>query len=674
MYADARGPRDDRFLHGSATPPVVPRQLRAGPIAGLFDGSDFRRAKLDGIEVVRRIYAAVRDVNWDTVPLERSREIVEAVEQAFKISYQARYLREELDLTAEVTIEGLVDGTLRFSFQGTANADFPYCRIGICVLHPPEAAGRAYRAETPAGAIQGKLPVLVGPQWIRDGKLQALIPSYRQLAIEAAEELEVDFRFAGDLFEMEDQRNWTDASFKTYSTPIALGFPHQARRGQVFSQSVEVRCLGRAPAPATAAPVAEASPASGRQSISRPAGVAPARLRLTVGRQLRAGLPPIGLGHSSVIAALSGREIDLLKAVGPDHLRVEARPGGEDAGLRAAISACKELGTGLEVGAFLSPNPAGELERLAVALRDAPIRRFLIFKEGSPCSDAALVGEARARLASEHPGARFFAGTNIYFADLNRTRPDPEGTDGLTFTITPQVHDSDEMSLMENVQVQGDAVRSARALAGERREVAVSPVTLKPRFNPFANRSIAVDPNKLPFAVDPRQASLFGAAWTVGSLKYIIEAGAGAMTYFETVGWRGLIESAAGAPGEGLFPSRPGMIFPVYWVFRDLGGWRSAAVLACDSSDPRRVAGLALRLNGRTRLLVANLTPEPQETSLVPGTQAAEAMVTLVDQGSYDPVPAATAPVERSRSKAALEGGRLALRLNPYAVACVDAG
>ena len=148
MCADASGPLDYIFLHGGAAPPVLPRHLRAGPITGLFDGADFRRATVGGMEVVRRIYAAVRDVNWDTVLPERSRQIVEAGAQAFRISYQAGYRQEELDLTAEIAIEGLADGTLRFSFQGTANADFPYCRIGICVLHPPEAAGRAYRAVT----------------------------------------------------------------------------------------------------------------------------------------------------------------------------------------------------------------------------------------------------------------------------------------------------------------------------------------------------------------------------------------------------------------------------------------------------------------------------------------------------------------------------------------------
>ena len=40
--------------------------------------------------------------------------------------------------------------------------------------------------------------------------------------------------FEGDLFEAEDQRNWTDGSFKTYSTPLASGYPLHARPGQRF--------------------------------------------------------------------------------------------------------------------------------------------------------------------------------------------------------------------------------------------------------------------------------------------------------------------------------------------------------------------------------------------------------------------------------------------------------
>ena len=35
------------------------------------------------------------------------------------------------------------------------------------------------------------------------------------------EKMEAELAFEGDIFEMEDQRNWTDASFKTYCTPLA---------------------------------------------------------------------------------------------------------------------------------------------------------------------------------------------------------------------------------------------------------------------------------------------------------------------------------------------------------------------------------------------------------------------------------------------------------------------
>jgi hypothetical protein len=53
-----------------------------------------------------------------------------------------------------------------------------------------------------------------------------------------------ELSFDGDLFELEDQRNWGDASFKTYCTPLLLGFPHQARKGVGIMQSVTIRVDG----------------------------------------------------------------------------------------------------------------------------------------------------------------------------------------------------------------------------------------------------------------------------------------------------------------------------------------------------------------------------------------------------------------------------------------------
>src|SRR5699024_4733859 len=41
-------------------------------------------------------------------------------------------------------------------------------------------------------------------------------------------------------FEMEDQRNWSDASYKTYSRPLELPFPYQLRAGERVHQRVRV--------------------------------------------------------------------------------------------------------------------------------------------------------------------------------------------------------------------------------------------------------------------------------------------------------------------------------------------------------------------------------------------------------------------------------------------------
>ena len=122
-------------------------------------------------------------------------------------------------------------------------------------------------------------------------------------------------------------------------------------------------------------------------------------------------------------------------------------------------------------------------------------------------------------------------------------------------------------------------------------------------------------PDDLPGNVDVRQASLFGAGWTVGSVRYLASSGAAALTYYETTGWLGLMERAAGSPMPDRFPSTPGMVFPLYHVFADLGEWKGAGLLDVRTSDPLIVEGLAVRGSDGVHALVANLTDQPRTVS-----------------------------------------------------------
>src|SRR5262249_7940699 len=207
-------------------------------------------------------------------------------------------------------------------------------------------------------------------------------------------------------------------------------------------------------------------------------------------------------------------------------------------------------------------------------------------------------------------------GTNADFYELNTQRPPLGLCDGLCYAMNPQVHTSDDAAVMEALEGQGATVETARDFGG-RRPVRVTPVTLKPRVNPAPTQPAAAPPpGELPPSVDPRQRTPFAAAWTVGTLASLAEAGAAGVTLFETTGWRGLMEAAAGPLLPARFASRPGEVFPGYHVLADVAPFAGARVRRTVSSHPLRAAALALEKGGRFRLLAANLTDRPQEIRL----------------------------------------------------------
>src|SRR5262249_316655 len=152
-----------------------------------------------------------------------------------------------------------------------------------------------------------------------------------------------------------------------------------------------------------------------------------------------------------------------------------------------------------------------------------------------------------------------------------------------------------------------------RLVGGKPLPLAVTPVTLKPRWNPYATGTAPEPiPSELPPTVDVRQMSLFGAGWTLGSIKYLAESGVESVTYYETTRCRGVMETEAGSPLPDQFRSIPGAVFPLYHVLADVGEFAGGHVLPSVSGEPLCFDGLALRQGGRTRLLLASFRPETQ--------------------------------------------------------------
>jgi hypothetical protein len=163
--------------------------------------------------------------------------------------------------------------------------------------------------------------------------------------------------------------------------------------------------------------------------------------------------------------------------------------------------------------------------------------------------------------------------------------------------------------MVETLPIQRQLIRQAKAEFGL--PVLASPITLKRRPTPATMRLTSTRESVLSSA-DPRQFSLFGACWTLGSLKHVAEEGAASATYFETAGCLGLLERDQELSSTRPFPDLPLRAYPTYHVFLDLAESASGSLLSAESSSPLFVAAIATVGSYGTRVLIANMSGDTQ--------------------------------------------------------------
>src|SRR5215213_8222256 len=261
----------------------LPRRhhLRAGPLTAVLEGGDLRYVKLGADTVVLRLYAAIRDRNWNTIEPRFLSYELDQDDDGFSVRFVAENVSSDVAFEWQGSIIGTPDGVITATMDGVARKSFLKNRIGWCVLHPMALAGVHATVETPDGTAKGAFPDLISPH-------QPFIDM--QSITHATASGEIAIRFEGDLWEMEDQRNWTDASYKTYSTPLRLPYPVEIHEGDRVWQRVTIEARG------------------GDAEVSTRDGPVRVTVDLARGRTV----PPIGLGMASHGAPLSDQDVALL--------------------------------------------------------------------------------------------------------------------------------------------------------------------------------------------------------------------------------------------------------------------------------------------------------------------------------------------------------------------------
>ncbi len=571
--------------------------LTTGPLTALWqpEGTFLRFVRLGSIELLRGIYVALRDENWGTIApvLANYREDIRGDETivAFDLNWQLG----DIDFRSRVEIRGRVDGSLTYHFAGEAFSAFQSNRIGLLVLHAPNAAGKATRITHTNGQVDdGEFPTLISAH--------QPFSDIQRIEHQAAPGTWVTVEMEGSTFEMEDQRNWTDASFKTYAPPLAEPFPVHYQPGDRVEQTVTVRIE----------PDAAPDHASDNESDSDLAFTVPDAGTWHL-------LPRLGLETPADLKAApwTQHETETLRQLRLDHLRVSLDVDSADFAARLDLAGeqAARLNAGLELALFA--NDETDFDSLApqlLAHNRAPLRRILLFSRASKATPVALTTKLRSALKRVQVDAPIFAGTDHFFAELNRAPESLEQADGATFSINPQVHAFDDLSLCETLEIQATTVKSARALATDR-PVIISPITFRMRANPnatSASGSITADDKSA--RVDLRQTQPFARAWTFGSLLHLTTAGAYACTYFETLGDLGVMAQETESPPPDQSPHSSGAPFPLFEALKVFGDFQGGTLRELPSPKPWEALGFELRSadHSTTQRFLVNLAASPQ--------------------------------------------------------------
>jgi hypothetical protein len=579
------------------------RILTAGPITAMFDNGALRYIRYRGVEVLRGVAYLVRDKNWGTyAPVIENLKIRQG-KDSFGVSYTATCRDKDQAICYEAKIDANASGKLSFSAVGTPLTDVLTNRTGFVVLHPlTGVVGEPVEiVHTDGKKRKGRFPKFISP-----GQPYFEIRSLKHRVMPG---VTATVLMEGNKFEMEDHRNWMDASYKTYVCSLLDPWPYTLKKGEPFMQSVTVTIEGK--------------PAAGR------AARAGDGVTVAVGGA-KGRMPELGAGVPMTEAAAALERADLIAAMKLPHLVCQI--DGRNSGQRAAATAFRALQeksgarATLEIVLPAKASAKQEVNAIAEEVRAAGFKPGAIvitqmhdlksFQPNTPRPWGPTYEEMAAAARAAFPGVTLGGGMLSYFTELNR-KPAPRGLfDFVTHSVCPIVHAADDISVMETLEAIPSIIASTRNMIGKT-PYRLGPSSIPCRDNPYG---AAVAPNRGNGRVclsdmDPRQRGLFAAAWNLGLLAAAARGGLASVALGAVTGPQGAIYRKM-SHTQPWYDNARASVYPTFHVLAGLGPASGNVRLEATSSASPVVAALAHRGRGGAELWLANLTPEARKVKV----------------------------------------------------------
>jgi len=592
-------PQSDSVIHfGTDESPQPERRFSAGALTLVLSDGAIRGLSWRGTEVVRGIACPVRDANWATCTSVLADEKVKESPNEFEVS-QVRLVADGA-LRVNLVFKGHSDGTFIATTEISACGEFVTNRAGFTLLHPlRDVVGTPLSIIDPIGSLtSSSFPLLISPEQVAAG-----IAGLRY----CVNGIDTEIEFQGEIFEMEDQRNWGDASFKTYCRPLSLPIPYRLSAGEVRRQQILVR-LGGSPH------------GNGASATARPAD--------TLELQPCAGNVPniaVAIDDGAILDQAAQK---CASAINPRILQLRVTPETAERVCQCAskLIFARPAEIELEVIAPATGDPEISIASVAAECKKASlsVTRILALPEdylrsyqpAGPWPLGLTPQDLLKPARRSFPGAEIGSGVLTYFTELNRCRPATAMCDYIGHGVTAITHAADDRSVIESLEGLSHIYRSAEALA-EERDYRLGLVAIGMRSNPYGSGVMENSlQNRITMAgADPRQRGLFAAAWAVGAVAATEGHKVSSLALSAFVGPFGAIHRREVWAQPGYEQSRTVMVYPIFHVVRFMSVMGGAPRLLIRSAG-NGIVGVASQDHSRIRLIIANLGTDVSQVRL----------------------------------------------------------
>ena len=468
-------------------------------------------------EFTKMISFLVRDENWknyepDIIDSKITKNLNECL-----LEYNLKFSDENQKMKLKNTYT-IKDNHISLKSNGKFLTNFKTNRIGFNLLLPLEGlSGRKIIVQKFNNELfNSYFPEIISPDqpFIKFKKIQFIINNH----------LSVKIFFKGIDFEMEDQRNWGDQSYKIYSGSLTDPFPYIEKINSNFFQQIDIffdEIKEMTNYPINTKNVIETH--KGKFSFAPSVGV-----KINDEDTLQYN-PSLSFNYFYYIYDI----VDNIESIQKINFQN------------------KDIFLVILVDHLLSVHEQFAIINKSIKNISINIKYLLIvpkiylnsFQPSGEWPNVPDLDDYYFEAKKNFPKAKIVGGMVTNFTEFNRKKPPIDNIDLFSCSFSPIVHDASNHGIFETPLTLPHLLKTFNAINSDK-DIHLGPISLGMHFNPYGE-SLVKNTNNLRIEMtdnDMRHDSLLSLVWSIGAYENLLTEKVKYLTFYSLTGYHGIFE------------------------------------------------------------------------------------------------------------------------------------